>query len=192
MFKANRNAGARGTSLGANNLDGSNSDVLDMTILNLTGRLSRRKYEDGWVVAGFPAPAPGREGSEPPTISPDPGMVQIDASMVKFNQLAHMGGQPNLQFCLDFINQLNQLNLGPVSPALAISLQPLERLRPHWARELRSRESALPSNSFNSLPVQAESTARLAAFTPLICCRLFQDLGPPQQQYRFMRPLKSL
>jgi hypothetical protein len=83
-------------------------------ILTLRGRV-------GATAADFPVPAPGTEGNEPRNIYRNPGMLQIDASLLKNTHLPHLGDQGNLQFRFDFINLFNHVNLGPVDPNIADS-----------------------------------------------------------------------
>ncbi|HXZ31624.1 MAG TPA: hypothetical protein VEH30_05035, partial [Terriglobales bacterium] len=97
------------------NRDGINYDVPDLPAQNFTGSHSKAAYIRGLFTASdFPQPAFGAEGNEPRNIYRNPGMVQVDASMLKNNHIPWMGEQGNLQFRFDFINLFNHANLGPV------------------------------------------------------------------------------
>ncbi|MGD0735357.1 MAG: TonB-dependent receptor [Terracidiphilus sp.] len=102
------------------NLDGNDWDVPNAATGNFTGSHSRQQYEKGlFTAADFPVPAPGTEGNEPRNIYRNPGMLQIDASLLKNTHLPYMGEQGNLQLRFDFINLFNHVNLGPVDPNIA-------------------------------------------------------------------------
>jgi hypothetical protein len=84
---------------------------------DFTGSHSRSAYENGiFTATDFPAPAAGTEGNEKRNLYRNPGMVQIDASLLKNNHIPWMGEQGNLQFRFDFINLFNHVNLGSVDP----------------------------------------------------------------------------
>jgi len=109
------------------NLDGTNWDVPNKPTQNFTGGHSRATLESG--VFGnpltnaaqeeFPVPVAGTEGNEPRNIFTGPGMVEVDASLLKNTQLPHLGEQGNLQLRFDFINLFNRVNLGPVDGDMA-------------------------------------------------------------------------
>ena len=102
------------------NLDGNDWDVPNAASQDFTGSHSRESYEKGLFTASdFSAPAAGTEGNEPRNIYRNPGMIQIDASLLKNTHLPYMGEQGNLQFRFDFINLFNHVNLGPVDPNMA-------------------------------------------------------------------------
>lgn len=99
------------------NLDGTPYDVPNLPSQNFTGSHSRYAYEHGlFTVGDFPQPAAGTEGNEPRNIYRNPGMVQVDASILKNNHLPWLGEAGNLQFRFDFINLFNHPNLGLVDP----------------------------------------------------------------------------
>jgi hypothetical protein len=99
------------------NADGVNFDVPNMPNQDFTGSHSRSAYENGiFTATDFPAPAAGTEGNEKRNLYRNPGMVQIDASLLKNNHIPWMGEQGNLQFRFDFINLFNHVNLGSVDP----------------------------------------------------------------------------
>jgi len=82
---------------------------------HFTGSHSRQQYINGLFTASdFPAPAAGTEGNETRNAYRNPGMVQVDASLLKNNHVPWMGEQGNLQFRFDFLNVFNHVNLGSV------------------------------------------------------------------------------
>jgi hypothetical protein len=103
--------------VGDYNLDGTGYDVPNLPTTNYTGSHSRSAYLHGlFTAADFPTPAIGTEGNEPRNIYRNPGMVQVDASLLKNNHLPWIGEQGNLQLRFDFINLFNHPNLGQVDP----------------------------------------------------------------------------
>jgi len=97
------------------NLDGTNYDVPNLPTQNYSGSHSRSAYKNGlFTVSDFPQPAIGTEGNLPRNIYRNPGMLQVDASILKNNHLPWLGEDGNLQFRFDFINLFNHPNLGPV------------------------------------------------------------------------------
>ncbi len=102
------------------NLDGTNWDVPDKPTQNFTGGHSRAVFEKGvFTQSDFPVPASGTEGNEPRNMFTGPGMVEVDASLLKNTHLPHLGEQGNLQLRFDFINLFNRVNLGPVDANMA-------------------------------------------------------------------------
>ena len=102
------------------NLDGDNWDVPNKPTQNFTGSHNRQAFKNGLFTASdFPAPTPGTEGNEPRNMFRNPGMIQIDAGLLKNNPLRYLGEQGNLQLRFDFINLFNHVNLGPVDPNIA-------------------------------------------------------------------------
>ncbi len=102
------------------NLDGNDWDVPNAPSQSFSGSHSRSSYINGlFTAADFPAPAPGTEGNEPRNLYRNPGLFQLDASLLKNNHLPWLGEQSNLQFRFDFINVLNHGNLGPVDANMA-------------------------------------------------------------------------
>jgi hypothetical protein len=72
------------TAGGDYNADGVAFDVPDAPGQNFTGSHSRQQYMSGLFVASdFPAPTAGTEGTEKRNIYRNPGLVQVDASMLK-------------------------------------------------------------------------------------------------------------
>ncbi|HET6181861.1 MAG TPA: TonB-dependent receptor, partial [Candidatus Sulfotelmatobacter sp.] len=97
------------------NLDGTSYDVPMAPSQNFTGSHSRSAYINGLFKASdFPQAAVGTEGNLRRNIYRNPGLVQVDASLLKNNRLPWIGEQGNLQFRFDFINLFNHTNLGPV------------------------------------------------------------------------------
>ncbi len=116
----NTNSPTAAVNPGDYNLDGNNYDVPNMATQNFTGSHSRQAYEAGlFTAADFPAPASGLEGNEPRNIYRNPGMFQVDASVLKSTHIPHLGDEGNLQLRFDFINLFNHVNLGPVDPNMA-------------------------------------------------------------------------
>ncbi|MFZ0293348.1 MAG: TonB-dependent receptor [Candidatus Sulfotelmatobacter sp.] len=102
------------------NRDGNNWDIPDTPTQDFSGSHSRSAYINGlFTAADFPAPAVGTEGNEPRNIYRNPGMFQVDASVLKNNRIPWIGEQGNLQLRFDFINVLNHGNLGPVDANMA-------------------------------------------------------------------------
>ena len=102
------------------NLDGLNWDVPDSPSQSFSGSYSKSDYKKGiFTAADFPAPTGGQEGNLKRNIYRNPGLVQIDASLLKNNHLPWLGEQGNLQFRFDFLNLFNLVNLGPVNADMA-------------------------------------------------------------------------
>lgn len=68
---------------------------------------------------GLRVPTAGTEGNLPRNIHRNPGLVQVDANVLKNNHLPWLGEQGNLQFRFDFLNVFNHVNLGSVDNNLA-------------------------------------------------------------------------
>ena len=99
------------------NLDGTTYDVPNLPTQSFTGSHSKSAYINGLFTASdFGQPAAGTEGTEPRNIYRNPGMFQLDASVLKNNHLPWLGEQGNLQLRFDFINLFNHPNLGLVDP----------------------------------------------------------------------------
>jgi hypothetical protein len=97
------------------NLDGTNYDIPNTPAQSFTGSHNKSAYVNGlFNVGDFPQPAIGTEGNLARNIYRNPGMVQVDASVLKNNAIRWIGEQGNLQLRIDFINVLNHPNLGPV------------------------------------------------------------------------------
>jgi len=99
------------------NMDGTNYDVPNRPSQDFTGSHSRSAYVNGiFKASDFPQPAIGTEGNLTRNLYRNPGLVQIDASVLKNNHLPWLGEAGNLQLRFDFINVLNHPNLGAVDP----------------------------------------------------------------------------
>jgi hypothetical protein len=117
---ANPNGYVLAPGSGDYNLDGTDYDVPGAPSKDFTGSHSKSAYINGlFTTADFPQPAIGTEGNEPRNIYRSPGMVQIDASILKNNHIPWLGDQGNLQLRFDFINLFNHPNLGPVDGEMA-------------------------------------------------------------------------
>jgi hypothetical protein len=66
-------------------------------------------------------PAAGTEGNLKRNIYRNPGMAQVDSSVLKNNPIPWLGSEGNLQLRFDFLNVLNHVNLGPVDANMADS-----------------------------------------------------------------------
>jgi hypothetical protein len=64
-------------------------------------------------------PTVGTEGSLKRNTYRNPGMAQVDASLMKNNPFSLWGSETNLQFRFDFLNVLNHVNLGAVDANMA-------------------------------------------------------------------------
>ncbi|HEV7217939.1 MAG TPA: TonB-dependent receptor [Terriglobales bacterium] len=103
------------TAGGDYNADGVGYDIPNSPSQNFSGSYSRQQYIAGLFTASdFPAPAAGTEGNLKRNSYRNPGMIQVDASVLKNNHLPWLGEQGNLQFRFDFLNVLNHVNLGAV------------------------------------------------------------------------------
>ena len=101
------------------NADGVNFDIPNAPGTDFSGSHSRQQYINGLFTASdFPAPAAGAEGNLKRNSYRNPGMIQVDASILKNNHIPWIGEQGNLQFRFDFLNVLNHVNLGGVDPFL--------------------------------------------------------------------------
>jgi hypothetical protein len=98
------------------NRDGLNWDVPDTPARDFTGSHGRSTYKNGiFTPADFPAPPVGQQGDLKRNIYRNPGLTQVDATLLKNNHLPRLGEQGNLQFRFDFLNLFNHVNLGPVN-----------------------------------------------------------------------------
>jgi len=114
----NTNSPTAAVNPGDYNLDGVNWDIPDASTAAVS--YSRSAYQDGLFTASdFPAPAAGTEGTEKRNLYRNPGLVQVDASLLKNNHLPWLGEGGNLQFRFDFLNVFNHVNLGPVDSNIA-------------------------------------------------------------------------
>jgi len=113
-----------GNAGGDYNADGFDWDVPNTPSNNsqFTGSHSRSTYTSGiFKASDFPAPALGTEGNLPRNVYRNPGLGQLDSSLIKNNPLQWIGEDGNLQLRFDFLNVLNHVNLGPVDANMADS-----------------------------------------------------------------------
>jgi len=102
------------------NRDGLNWDIPNAPAQNFTGSHSRSTYRNGiFTASDFPAPTIGEQGNLERNIYRNPGLSQVDASLLKNNHLPWLGEESNLQFLFDFLNLFNHVNLGPVNADMA-------------------------------------------------------------------------
>ncbi len=102
------------------NQDGVNYDIPDTPTTDYSGSHSRQAYISGlFAAADFPVPSPGTEGNLPRNGYRNPGLFQVDASVLKNTHLPWLGEAGSLQFRFDFLNVFNRVNLGPVNNNMA-------------------------------------------------------------------------
>lgn len=102
------------------NADGTNYDVPNAPSNYCSGSYGEQNYLNGLFAASlFTAPATGTEGDVKRNSCRNPGLLEVDASVLKNNKLPWLGEQGNLQFRFDFENVLNHVNLTGVDPNLA-------------------------------------------------------------------------
>ena len=101
------------------NADGVNFDFPNAPSADFSGSNSRQEYLRGlFAAADFPLPAPGTLGNLPRHGFRGPGMVNVDFTVIKNNQLSE---RVNLQLRFEFFNILNRVNLRNVNGNLASS-----------------------------------------------------------------------
>jgi hypothetical protein len=99
------------------NADGTNWDVPNAPSNYCTGGYSEQNYITGlFSASNFTAPTPGTEGNTPRNSCRNPGLVEVDASVLKNTHLHWLGDQGNFQLRFDFENVLNKVNLTGVDP----------------------------------------------------------------------------
>jgi hypothetical protein len=102
------------------NADGTNYDIPNAPSGYCSGSYGEQSYLSGLFPAAlFTAPAAGTEGNLKRNSCRNPGLVEVDASVLKNNKLKWLGEQGNLQLRFDFENVLNHVNLTEVNPNLA-------------------------------------------------------------------------
>ena len=67
----------------------------------------------------FTAPPVGTQGNSPRNAFRQPGVLQIDSSVVKNNRIPFLGEAGNLQLKFEFFNVLNRVNLGNINSNVA-------------------------------------------------------------------------
>ena len=101
------------------NADGVNYDIPNAPANYCSGSYSEGQYLAGLFPASiFTAPAPGTEGNLKRNSCRNPGLLEVDASVLKNNKIKWLGEQGNLQLRFDFVNVLNHPNLTGVDPNL--------------------------------------------------------------------------
>ena len=101
------------------NADGLNYDIPNTPSINFGGSHSRQSYIHGLFTAvDFPAPTPGTEGNLKRNSYRNPGMLEMDASVLKDTRLPWLGERGGLQLRFDFLNVINRVNLNGVDAFL--------------------------------------------------------------------------
>jgi hypothetical protein len=102
------------------NADGDNYDVPNAPAGYCGGSYSQQQYLTGIFPAStFSAPAAGTEGNVPRNSCRNPGMIELDASVLKNTSIKWLGERGSLQLRFDFENIINHVNLTGVDPNLA-------------------------------------------------------------------------
>lgn len=102
------------------NADGTNYDIPNASSNYCSGSYGEQSYLSGLFPATlFTAPAAGTEGNVKRNSCRNPGLVEVDASVLKNNKLKWLGETGNLQLRFDFENVLNHVNLTGVDPNVA-------------------------------------------------------------------------
>jgi len=102
------------------NADGVNYDIPNASSGYCSGSYGEQNYIYGLFAPGtFTAPAPGTEGNVKRNSCRNPGLVEVDASVLKNTHIRWLGEQGSLQLRFDFVNILNHVNLTGVDPNLA-------------------------------------------------------------------------
>jgi len=104
------------------NADGYNYDFPNTPDRNFTGSHTRSQFLSGiFTTADFPLPVPGTQGNLKRNVVRNPGLLNVDAGLIK-NHLVTLFGEPsNLQLRFEFFNVLNRVNLQPVDNNLGSS-----------------------------------------------------------------------
>jgi hypothetical protein len=101
------------------NADGVNYDWPNVPTKDYTGTHTRQEYITGlFQKSEFGIPAPGTEGNMRRSMFRNPGLIQVDTSLIKNNPLPFIGERGNLQLRFEFFNVLNRVNLQGVSADL--------------------------------------------------------------------------
>ncbi len=101
------------------NADGTNYDIPDAPAGYCSGSYGEQNYLTGlFPVSIFTAPMAGTEGNLKRNSCRNPGMLEVDASVLKNSHVKWLGEQGNLQLRFDFENVLNKVNLTAVDSNL--------------------------------------------------------------------------
>jgi hypothetical protein len=102
------------------NADGTNYDVPNAPAGYCSGGYGEQQYLAGIFAASvFTAPTAGTEGNIPRNSCRNPGMIEVDGSVLKNTRIKWLGERGSLQLRFDFENVLNHVNLTGVDPDLA-------------------------------------------------------------------------
>ena len=102
------------------NADGVNFDFPNASSRSSSGTPSRQQFIRGLHAReDFPLPNPGTLGNSPRHGYRGPGMINVDFSLIKNNQLTE---RLNLQLRFEFFNALNRVNLRNVNGNMASSV----------------------------------------------------------------------
>jgi hypothetical protein len=102
------------------NADGTNYDVPNAPANYCAGSFGELQYLTGIFPASmFTAPSAGTEGNVARNSCRNPGMIELDASVLKNTAVKWLGEKGSLQLRFDFENVLNHVNLTGVDPDLA-------------------------------------------------------------------------
>jgi len=102
------------------NADGTNYDIPNAPGNYCAGSFGEQQYLSGIFPASmFTAPAAGAEGNIARNSCRNPGMIELDASVLKNTAVRWLGEKGSLQLRFDFENVLNHPNLTGVDPDLA-------------------------------------------------------------------------
>jgi len=102
------------------NADGVNFDIPNAPANYCAGSYGEQSYLTGLFQAStFTAPAGASEGNVKRNSCRNPGLIEVDASVLKNTHVPGLGEQGRLQIRFDFVNVLNRVNLTGVDPNLA-------------------------------------------------------------------------
>jgi hypothetical protein len=102
------------------NADGTNFDIPNAPSGYCSSSYNEQQYLTGIFPAStFTAPSAGSEGNIPRNSCRNPGLVEVDASVLKNTAVKWLGEKGSLQLRFDFENILNKVNLTAVDPDLA-------------------------------------------------------------------------
>jgi hypothetical protein len=102
------------------NADGTNYDIPNAPAGYCGSSYSEQQYLTGIYPASiFTAPAAGTEGNLKRNSCRNPGLLEVDASVLKNTRIKWLGEQGSLQLRFDFENVLNKVNLGSVDSNMA-------------------------------------------------------------------------